>query len=74
MSEHERVAQPKRGTSPLRLGLYVLVTLVVLTVVEYVVALQVDKNLPIMIVMNIADAALIMVFFMHLPRLWREED
>ncbi len=56
------------------LGLVVLAALVILTVLEYFLARAVSKNLPIMIVMNVADAALIMVFFMHLPRLWGKED
>jgi heme/copper-type cytochrome/quinol oxidase subunit 4 len=60
-----------RGLSPAATGWLVFVALVVLAVVEYVVFLAVHRNLIWMVVMNVADAALILVYFMHLPRLWR---
>ena len=71
MSKRE---ETRMRLSPAAVGLVVLAVLVVLTVLEYFIAIWLDKNLPIMIAMNVADAALIMVFFMHLPRLWRGEE
>jgi caa(3)-type oxidase subunit IV len=66
--------EAKKRLSPGAVGLLVLIVLVGLTIVEYFVATAVSRNLPIMIAMNVLDAALIMVYFMHLPRLWRRED
>jgi hypothetical protein len=43
-------------------------------VLEYFIFLWMDRNLHIMIAMNIADAALILVYFMHLPRVWRNKE
>ncbi len=61
----------------LRRGLWVFIVLLVLTVVEYILALVMTKgNLPYMIVMNIVDAGLIAYFFMHIAQirhLGREE-
>jgi heme/copper-type cytochrome/quinol oxidase subunit 4 len=66
--------EAQKRLSPGAVGLLVLIILVGLTIVEYFVATAVSRNLPIMIAMNVLDAALIMVYFMHLPRLWRRED
>ena len=65
-------ATPRRN--PITVGWVVFAVLVFLTVVEYLIFLWIDRNLPIMIAMNVADAALIMVYFMHLPRVWRGEE
>jgi hypothetical protein len=61
----------RRGLSPAATGWLVFVALAVLAVVEYLVFLWVDRNLVWMVIMNVADATLILVYFMHLPRLWR---
>jgi caa(3)-type oxidase subunit IV len=65
--------EDKTHRDPITVGWVVFILLVVLTVLEYVIFKWVDRNLPIMIAMNVADAALIMVYFMHLPRAWRRE-
>lgn len=57
--------------SAISIGWVVLAVLLALTVLEYFVFLWVDRNFPIMILMNVIDAALILVYFMHLPRAWR---
>jgi cytochrome c oxidase subunit IV len=61
----------------LRRGVWVFIVLVVLTIVEYILALAMKRgNLPYMIVMNIVDAGLIAYFFMHIAQirhLGREE-
>ncbi len=66
----------KGGLSPaLRIGLWVFIALVVLTVGEFFLFKAVDDgNLPYMIIMNIVDAALIIWFFMHLRQLWHSEE
>ncbi len=66
---------PKRGFSGApRTGWLVFAVLMVLVLLEYVIFLVLSTNLPIMVVMNVIDAALIMYYFMHLPRLWRREE
>ena len=66
---------PKRGFSgAARTGWLVFAVLIVLVLLEYVIFLVLTHNLPIMIVMNVIDAALIMYYFMHLPRLWRRDE
>ncbi len=57
-----------------RVALLMAIFLGVQTAGEYVLALTLDRNLPIMVLINVTEAALIMVYFMHLPRLWRGED
>ncbi len=57
-----------------RTGWLVFAALIVLVALEYVVFLILDTNLPIMVVMNVADAALIMYYFMHVSRIWRREE
>lgn len=64
----------RRQPTPGTLGLLVLAMLIALTVAEYFIALALERNLPIMIAMNMADASLIMLFFMHLTRLWRKGE
>jgi cobalamin biosynthesis protein CobD/CbiB len=41
------------------------------TVAEYVLAVTIAKNLPIMVAINVAEAAAIIYFFMHITRAWR---
>lgn len=63
----------KKGAKATRIGLRVLAALLVLTWLEYLVFIVVPFNLPLMLVMNVADAALIIYFFMHVTRVWRSE-
>lgn len=51
------------------------ITLAVLTGVEYVIAVEVqnEPNLTLLAVIAVAKAVLIIYFFMHIYRLWREE-
>ena len=73
--ERGQATLPKRGFSgAARTGWLVFAVLIVLVLLEYVIFLVLTTNLPIMIVMNVIDAALIMYYFMHLPRLWRREE
>ena len=57
-----------------RTGWLVFAVLIVLVALEYVIFLVLDTNLPIMVAMNIADAALIMYYFMHVSRIWRRDE
>ena len=66
---------PKGGLGgAARTGWLVFAVLIVLVLFEYVLFLVLSSNLLIMLVLNVIDAALIMYFFMHLPRLWRREE
>lgn len=55
-------------------GWLVFAVLMVLVLLEYAAFRVLSSNLPIMVVMNVVDAALIMYFFMHLPRIWRRDE
>jgi heme/copper-type cytochrome/quinol oxidase subunit 4 len=68
------VRPPKEGPAEAqRIGWLVFVALVVLILLEYVAFLAMSFNLPLMIAMNVLDAALIMYYFMHVSRIWRRE-
>jgi heme/copper-type cytochrome/quinol oxidase subunit 4 len=69
---HPDPGVPKAELGHLRTGVYVLAALIALTVIEYFIALAMTtKNLPVMLAMNVADAAIIMYFFMHVMRAFR---
>jgi hypothetical protein len=57
-----------------RVALWMAIFLAVGTVLEYGLAITIDRNLPIMIAINIAEAAAILWFFMHVRRAWRSEE
>ena len=66
---------PARGLGrEVRIGWFMALFLAVQTVLEYLLAQVIDANLPIMVAINISEAAAIMVYFMHLPRLWRGRE
>ncbi len=74
MSEQPKPASETSGA--LGRGWFVFIGLAILTVVEYLLAITIDANLPIMIVLAVAKAAIIIHYFMHVARLWlgHEED
>jgi len=57
-----------------RVGLWMAVFLAAGTILEYGIAVTIDKNLPIMVSINVAEAAAILWFFMHVRRAWRNEE
>ena len=57
-----------------RIGLRMVIFLAVGTILEYVLAVSIDRNLPIMIAINVAEAVAILWFFMHVHRAWRSEE
>jgi len=57
-----------------RVALWMAVFLAVGTVVEYVIAVSVDKNFPVMVVINVAEPSAITCFFMHIRRAWHSEE
>ena len=64
------------GKHAARVGLWMFVFLVVQTVVEYIIAIGFGVNLFFMAQIAFLEAGLILVYFMHLPRVWKrtEED
>jgi cytochrome c oxidase subunit IV len=57
-----------------RQGLLVFLGLAVLTAIEFVVAIYLDKPAVLLIIISLIKAGLIVQFFMHIYRLWREES
>ncbi len=77
-SEREQEGRPTPPAAarnrPLRTGWVVFFWLAVLTVVEFIVAVTVTSNLPILVVFALMKAGLIMHYFMHLLRVWRGHE
>ena len=59
--------------SVFRQGIIVGIVLFVLTVVEYVVALQ-TSSATILMLLGAAKAVLVVYYFMHITSLWRDEE
>lgn len=60
-----------------RSGFTVFVILAVLTIVEYVVAVGLDSKVGLIVLLTAAAVAkcwAIVVYFMHISRLWRGEE
>lgn len=58
----------------LRLGLTVLVALLVLSVIEWYIAInRVPGLIWYLVVMQVVEAGLIAYYFMHVPQLWHGE-
>ena len=56
-----------------RQGLIVFLGLAVLTIVEYFVAVSLNSAV-LLLILALVKAALIVQYFMHVYRLWREEE
>jgi heme/copper-type cytochrome/quinol oxidase subunit 4 len=70
MTTREPQQEGSHGPDAVRLGLIVFAVLAVLTVVEYLIAVSLDKNIVILAVMAVAKALLIVYYFMHVVRAW----
>jgi heme/copper-type cytochrome/quinol oxidase subunit 4 len=57
-----------------RQGIYVLVGLAVLTVVEFAVAFLLEGSVVFLFVLALAKAGVILQYYMHLDRVWSEEE
>ncbi len=66
-----RPLSKEQGDGPPGIGWRVFLALAVLTVVEFVLAVTIDANLPILVVIAVVKAGLIVHYFMHLLRVWR---
>ena len=56
-----------------RLGVYVFIGLMILTLLEFAVSVYLNSTVGLFITM-LLKAALIVYYFMHVFRLWREES
>ena len=54
--------------------LIVFIVLVVLTAVEFFVALNLDNPTVLLFIIALVKAGLVVQFFMHIYRLWRGEE
>lgn len=70
MSSHDSGSQG----NAVSIGLVVVLVLAVATIIEYVIAIEVDKNLPVLIVIAFFKAGLILYYFMHIVRAWASEE
>lgn len=57
-----------------RTGLYVFLALMVLTIAESIIGGLATPITVLLIIIALIKAALIVYFFMHVYRLWREES
>jgi hypothetical protein len=57
-----------------RLGVYVLIGLAVLTALEFLVASLLEGSVVFLFVLALAKAGMILQYFMHLNRVWGEEE
>ncbi len=56
-----------------RIGIVVLVALAALTGIEYIVAVTFNST-AVLFLIALAKAALVLQYFMHVYRLWSEEE
>jgi caa(3)-type oxidase subunit IV len=61
-------------TSVQRTGLYVFLALLVLTIAESIIGGLATPITVLLLIIALIKAALIIYFFMHVYRLWREES
>ncbi len=57
-----------------RRGMWTFVALMVLTIIEYIVAVGFGASIILLFLISLVKAALIVWVFMHISRLWREES
>jgi len=68
----EKVVAARRAAY--RQGVYVLIALAVLTVVEFTIAVILGGSPVLLFVVVLVKAGLIIQYFMHLGRVWGEEE
>jgi heme/copper-type cytochrome/quinol oxidase subunit 4 len=57
-----------------RQGIIVFVALAILTAIEIVIATNLDNPAVPLVIVSLVKAGLIVQYFMHIYRLWREES
>lgn len=56
--------------SAVRTGWVIFLALALLTLIEYIIAISLEANLPIIIAIAVVKAGLIAYYFMHIVRAW----
>jgi cytochrome c oxidase subunit 4 len=64
----------QKKKSEYRQNIYVFLALVLLTLIEFVVAIYLDDPTVALVIIALVKAGLIVQFFMHIYRLWRPEE
>ena len=64
----------ERKAAAQRTGVIIFAVLMVLTIVEYFIGAVENPSLVLLFIVALVKAALIVQFFMHIARLWREES
>ncbi len=64
----------ERKKAEYRRNFYVFIALVVLTMIEFFIAINLENAAVPLIIIGLIKAGLIVQFFMHVYRLWREEE
>jgi hypothetical protein len=59
--------------SPRQVAVFMAAFLSAQTVVEYLIGQFLTANVPVLLAINIAEAAAIVYYFQHVYRLWRED-
>ncbi len=57
-----------------RLGIITAIILAVLTILEYVVSVNLNGSMVFLLLIALVKAGIIVQNFMHIARLWREES
>jgi caa(3)-type oxidase subunit IV len=63
-----------RKKAEYRRNFYVFIVLVVLTLIEFFIAINLENAAVPLVIIGLIKAGLIVQFFMHVYRLWREEE
>lgn len=64
----------KEEKSEYRRNIYIIITLAVLTLVEFFLAINLENPAVPLFIIALIKAGLVAQFFMHIYRLWREEE
>lgn len=64
----------ERKKAEYRRNFYVFIVLVVLTLIEFFIAINLENAAVPLIIIGLIKAGLIVQYFMHVYRLWREEE
>lgn len=64
----------ERKKAEYRRNFYVFIVLVVLTLIEFFIAINLENAAVPLIIIGLIKAGLIVQYFMHIYRLWREEE
>ena len=72
MEETKQLDQKKKAEY--RQNLIIFLALVVLTLFEFFVAINLDNPTVLLLIIALVKAGLIVQFFMHVYRLWRPEE